>query len=108
MSITFAAENIVNQEKPFCFMIPNSIALTAWLDPSLYVHIKFANTNGGTDLGIRLDLEASNLQEADFEHQTGRVHLVWNLTLNYVKVQCVTDIELASLKGKGHLEPVES
>lgn len=31
-----------------------------------YVHIKFANTNGGTDLGIRLDPEASNLQEADF------------------------------------------
>ncbi|MBG1258975.1 MbtH domain protein [Nostoc commune] len=73
-----------------------------------YVHIKFTNTSGGTDLGIRLDPEASNLQEADFEHQTGRVHLVGNLTLNYVKVRCIADIELASLEGKGHLEPVES
>ena len=73
-----------------------------------YVHIKFTNTRGGTDLGVRLDPEASNLQEADFEHQTGRVHLVGNLTLNYVKVRCIADIELASLEGKGHLEPMES
>ncbi|MEH2289175.1 MbtH domain protein [Nostoc sp.] len=73
-----------------------------------YVHIKFTNTSRGTDLGVRLNSKASNLQEADFEHQTGRVHLVGNLTLNYVKVRCIADIELASLEGKGHLEPVES
>lgn len=72
-----------------------------------YVHIKFTNTNGGTDLGVRLDPEASDFQSADFEHQTGKVHLVGNLTLNYVKVRCVADIELATLKGKGHLEPVQ-
>ncbi|MCC5601623.1 VOC family protein [Nostoc favosum] len=40
MSISFAAENLVNQEEPFCFMIPDSIALTAWLDPSLTAHQK--------------------------------------------------------------------
>jgi len=73
-----------------------------------YVHIKFISTSGGTDLGVRLDPEASNFQSADFEHQTGRVHLVGNLTLNYVKVRCIADIELATLEGKGHLEPVES
>lgn len=38
MSISFAAENLVNQEEPFCFMIPDSIALTAWLDTSLTAH----------------------------------------------------------------------
>jgi UTP-glucose-1-phosphate uridylyltransferase len=38
MSISFAAENLVNQEEPFCFMIPDSIALTAWLEPSLTAH----------------------------------------------------------------------
>ncbi|MFN6514080.1 MAG: MbtH domain protein [Nostoc sp. CreGUA01] len=72
-----------------------------------YVHIKFTNTNGGTDLGVRLDPEASDFQSADFEHQTGKVHLVGNLILNYVKVRCVADIELATLEGKGHLEPVQ-
>ena len=40
MSISFAAENLVNQEEPFCFMIPDSIALTAWLEPSLTAHQK--------------------------------------------------------------------
>ncbi|WP_375476983.1 VOC family protein [uncultured Nostoc sp.] len=40
VSISFAAENLVNQKEPFCFMIPDSIALTAWLDPSLTAHQK--------------------------------------------------------------------
>nr|MDZ8038018.1 VOC family protein [Nostoc sp. CreGUA01] len=37
-SISFAAENFVNQQEPFCFIIPDCIALTAWLDPSLTAH----------------------------------------------------------------------
>jgi hypothetical protein len=73
-----------------------------------YVHIKFTNTKGGTDLGVRLDPEACHLNEANFERQTGKVHLVGNLTLNYVKVRCIADIDLATLEGKGHLEPVEA
>ncbi|MEH2262942.1 hypothetical protein [Nostoc sp.] len=40
MSISFAAENLVNQEKPFCFMILDCIALTAWLTPSFTAHQK--------------------------------------------------------------------
>ncbi|MDM9379443.1 MbtH domain protein [Chlorogloeopsis sp. ULAP01] len=72
-----------------------------------YVHIKFTNTKGGTDLGVRLDPEASNFNEADFERHTGKVHLVGNLTLNYVKVRCIADIDLETLEGKGHLEPVQ-
>lgn len=71
-----------------------------------YVHIKFTETQGGTDLGVRLDQEASNLNEANFEQQTGKVHLVGNLTLNYEKVRCVAQINLNTLAGKGHLEPV--
>ncbi|WP_026735858.1 MbtH domain protein [Fischerella sp. PCC 9605] len=73
-----------------------------------YVHIKFTNTKGGTDLGVRLDPEASNFNEADFERQTGKVYLVGHLTLNYVKVKCIADIDLVTLNGKGHLEPVET
>ncbi|MBF2066670.1 MAG: MbtH domain protein [Calothrix sp. C42_A2020_038] len=72
-----------------------------------YVHIKFTNTKGGTDLAVRLDPKASNWSEADFEHQKGKVHLVGDLTLNYVKVRCMADIDLATLEGKGRLEPVE-
>lgn len=71
-----------------------------------YVHIKFMNTQGGTELGMRLDTKASNWQEADFESETGKVYLVGNLTLNYEQVRCIADIDLKTLEGKGHLEPV--
>lgn len=72
-----------------------------------YVHIKFTQTKGGTDLGVRLEKETSNWREADFIQSTGKVHLVGNLTLNYVKVRCIADIDLETLKGKGHLELLE-
>jgi len=72
-----------------------------------YVQIKFTNTKGGTDLGARLDPQASNFDKADFENQKGLVHIVGNLTLNYVKVKCIADIDLATLNGQGYLEPVK-
>jgi hypothetical protein len=71
-----------------------------------YVHITFTDTKGGTELGIRLDTEASNLKEADFKSETGKVHLVGSLTLNYERVRCIADIDLNTLEGKGHLELV--
>jgi Core binding factor beta subunit len=71
-----------------------------------YVHIKFTNTQGGTDLGMRFDSTLSDLSQANFEQSTGRVHLVGTLTLNYDKVKCIADIDLQTLTGQGHLEPV--
>ncbi len=73
-----------------------------------YVHIKFTGPKGGTELGVKLDPDASNFTEADFEHQVGTVHLVGDLTLNYVKVKCIADIDLKTLAGSGHLEPIEA
>ena len=71
-----------------------------------YVHIKFTDTQGGTELSIRLDHEACDLSQADFDQPSGIVHLVGELILNYVKVRCVADIDLITLHGKGHLEPI--
>lgn len=73
-----------------------------------YVHIKFTETRGGTELGVRLDQEASNLSEADFDNETGHVHLVGDLTPDYVKVQCIADIDFKTLEGRGYLVPRES
>jgi uncharacterized protein YbdZ (MbtH family) len=73
-----------------------------------YVHIKFVNTRGGTELGVRLDHHTTALEQADFAQPSGTVHLVGGLTLNYVKVRCVADIDLATLTGQGHLEPVDA
>lgn len=73
-----------------------------------YVHIKFTGTRGGTELGVRLDPNVLDLSKADFENKTGSVHLEGGLTLNYVKVRCVADINLPTLDGKGRLVPVEA
>jgi len=73
-----------------------------------YVHIKFTDTRGGTELGVRLDRQLTDLSKADFEQQRGRVRIVGGLTLDYVKVQCVADIDLPGLAGTGHLVPAAS
>lgn len=72
-----------------------------------YVLIKFTETKGGTELGVRLDESAIDLSKADFSQANGTVHLEGNLTLNYVRVRCIADIDLATLAGVGHLEIIE-
>ena len=69
-----------------------------------YVLVKFTDTRGGTELGLRLDQTLTDLSRADFVQATGVAHLVGQLTLNYVKVRGVADIDLTTLAGKGHLE----
>jgi Core binding factor beta subunit len=73
-----------------------------------YVHIQFTHTQGGTELGVRLDREACNFTQADFDRQTGTAQLVGGLILNSVSVRCIADIDLATLEGIGHLESIEA
>ena len=73
-----------------------------------YVHIKFTNTRGGTELGIRLDRDACDFSQADFDNGSGTVHVEGGLTLDYVKVRCIADIDLANLQGSGQLVRVEA
>jgi uncharacterized protein YbdZ (MbtH family) len=40
-----------------------------------HVHVKFTGTHGGPELGVRLDHEACDFSQADFEAGSGRVHL---------------------------------
>lgn len=72
-----------------------------------YVFIKFTATQGGTDLGVRVDKEATNLSQANFAEATGIAHVEGTLTLNYVKVRCIADIDLSTLSGTGHLVALE-
>jgi len=73
-----------------------------------YIQIKFTQTKGGTQLGFRLNRDASDLSAADFEGGKGTVHVEGSLTLDYVPVKCVADIDLSTLEGKGHLIKVEA
>jgi hypothetical protein len=58
----------------------------------------------GTELGVRLNSEVSNLKEADLTNRTGKAHLEGDLMLNYVKVRCIADIEIKTLEKKGYPE----
>ncbi len=72
-----------------------------------YVFIKFTATQGGTDLGVRVDATQTVYNQADFAQGSGSVHVEGTLTLNYVKVRCVADIDLSTLNGTGHLVILE-
>ena len=72
-----------------------------------YVFIKFTGTRGGTDLGVRVDKSATDVSQAYFDQATGIAHVEGTLTLNYVKVRCVADIQLETLNGTGHLIALE-
>ena len=85
---------------------PSVQALREGIDRG-HVHIKFTATRGGTELGVRLDRAACDVSRADFDNQTGTVHLEGGLTLDYVKVRCIADLDLPTLVGQGHLEIVD-
>jgi hypothetical protein len=72
-----------------------------------HVFIKFTQTRGGTDLGIRVDKKACDLSGADFKNGTGTVHVEGTVILNDDPVRCVANLDLATLKGTGHLVLVE-
>ncbi len=72
-----------------------------------YVFIKFTGTRGGTDLGVRVDKSATDLSKAYFDQGAGIAHVEGTLTLNYVKVRCIADIDLETLNGTGHLVVLE-
>ena len=72
-----------------------------------YIHIKFTQTKGGTELGINVDLNATNIQNLDFTKGKGLLHIEGTTNLNYNAVRLIADIDLASRKGEGYLQ-VES
>jgi len=72
-----------------------------------FAFVKFTGTRGGTDLGVRVDAAATDLGAADFENGTGSVHIEGTLSLDYVKLRCVADIDLATLSGTGRVVVLE-
>jgi hypothetical protein len=73
-----------------------------------YVHVKFTDTIGGTELGIALDPEQSESIVADVEAGRGPIHISGPLTLDYEPVTCVAVIRVPELDGEGWLIPGDS
>lgn len=70
-----------------------------------YVFVGFTATEGGTELGVRLDGEL-DLAGADFAAASGTVRLTGTLVLDFEPVRCHAEIDLATLAGTGRLERV--
>ena len=71
-----------------------------------YIHIKFTKTRGGTELGINVDLNSTNVKDLDFTKGEGLLHIEGTTNLNYNAVRLIADIDLAYIKGEGYLEVV--
>jgi hypothetical protein len=72
-----------------------------------FVHIRFTKTRGGTELGFPVDASYSDLTRADFDAESGQLRIAGDLMLDYVKVRCIADVQLPSMEGVGHLEPLQ-
>jgi hypothetical protein len=72
-----------------------------------FVHVKFPETRGGTELGLTLQKEETNLNGADFETGKGSIFLVGRLKLDYVPVKCLVTIDLATMAGQGRLVVIQ-
>lgn len=69
-----------------------------------YVHVLFPETQGGTELGIRIDPAKTDTSKADFEAGSGEVSLAGTLMLDGAHVQCNARLDLVTLKGTGNLQ----
>lgn len=69
-----------------------------------WVQVKFTDTRGGTELGVPIDRERTQLGDADFAQGSGSITIVGRLSLDWVPVTCVATIDLATLDGTGYLE----
>lgn len=69
-----------------------------------HVMVRFPETQGGTELGIRFDPKRLELVGCDLEAGTGKLNLRGELTLDGTRVRVHADIDIASMAGRGHLE----
>jgi hypothetical protein len=68
------------------------------------VHVKFTETRGGTELGVRLDMGACDLSGADFVAGRGALRLVGTLVLDRVPVRFEGVLALETMDGTGSLK----
>lgn len=73
-----------------------------------YIHIKFTQTKGCTELGLNLDKQLSQIEDANFETGQGNLKIRGTCELNFHKVRCVADVDLATRRGVGYLELLDN
>jgi hypothetical protein len=71
-----------------------------------YVLLKFTETRGGTELGVRVDKSRLNLDGVDFQQGTGKIDIVGGLVLNYNEIELSANVDLATLEGQGSIKVI--
>jgi len=71
-----------------------------------YVHVRFTGTRGGTELAVPLEPAATERMNTQIARGEGTVQITGRLTLDYVPVRCVADIDLVTFTGTGRLDIV--
>jgi uncharacterized protein YbdZ (MbtH family) len=69
-----------------------------------HVMVRFPETRGGTELGVRFDPKALELAGCDLDAGRGKLALRGELTLDGTRVRVHADIDVASMAGRGRLE----
>jgi hypothetical protein len=83
---------------------PSREAFTRRVDEIGYVFLRFTDTSGGTEIGIRVDHSATARSRSGAARSDAEtLHVEGTLELNYVPVRCIADIDVSSLTGWGHL-----
>ncbi len=82
---------------------PSRKALRDCIDLGV-AHIKFTDTQGGTELSMDLAMPECELAALQADDAPGQIRLVGELSLNYVDIRCIADIDLESFAGAGHIE----
>ncbi len=72
-----------------------------------FAFVAFPETKGGTEIGINIDIDLSDVKDADFNNGSGHISLIGTCELNYQKVRCIAEIDLSTKKGMGFLECVQ-
>lgn len=68
------------------------------------VQVRFTGTRGGTELAVPLEPGAVERIKMQVSGAEETVQITGNLTLDYVAVRCVADIDLTTFSGTGTLE----
>src|SRR5262249_52134511 len=68
------------------------------------VHVNLSDTRGGTELGVPIYRIRCDLRAIEGDNGSSEIRLVGDLTLDFVPVTCFARIDLATLRGEGHLE----
>ena len=77
---------------------PSAEALRSACDNG-FVLVKFTDTKGGTELGIRIDRERSDLAAAYADAGSGRIRLDGTTNLDDCDIRCIAEIDLPELRG---------